>query len=109
MPICIVDAEGTLVFYNEHAEAILNQRFDETGDMKAAEWTAVFAVDDMERNSIAIEDWPLVQSYKNRRAMSQVVWLRCRDNAWRNVSWTSFPIIGQNDNFLGALAIFWEV
>jgi PAS domain-containing protein len=30
-PILLVDAEGTLVFYNEAAEEIFNQRFDETG------------------------------------------------------------------------------
>ena len=78
MPICIVDTEGTLIFYNEPAEAVLNQRFDETGDMKASEWTALFAVDDIDRNPVAIEDWPLVQAYKHRRAVSEIVWLRCR-------------------------------
>ena len=109
MPICIVDTAGTLIFYNEHAEAVLNQRFDETGDMKASEWTALFAVEDADRKSVPTDDWPLVQAYKKQRAISQIVWLRCRDNAWRNVSFTAFPIIGQNDTFLGALAIFWEV
>ena len=109
MPICIVDTEGTLIFYNEHAEAVLNQRFDETGDMKASEWTALFAVDDEDRKPVPTDDWPLVQAYKRRRAISQIVWLKCRDNAWRHVSFTAFPIIGQNDIFLGGLAIFWEV
>ena len=109
MPICIVDTEGTLIFYNEHAEAVLNQRFDETGDMKASEWTALFAVDDVNRKPVATDDWPLVLAYKNRRAVSQIVWLCCRDDAWCNVSFTAFPIIGQNGIFLGALAIFWEV
>jgi hypothetical protein len=28
-PIMLMDADGTLVFFNEPAEAILNQRFDE--------------------------------------------------------------------------------
>ena len=35
MPILIVDTEGTLIFYNEPAEVILDQRFDETGEMPA--------------------------------------------------------------------------
>jgi PAS domain-containing protein len=109
MPIGIVDAEGTLIYYNEQAEGILNQRFDETGDMKAEQWTAYFAVSDLARNPIAVEEWPLVQAYKDRRAVSRVVWLRCRDEAWRNVSFTSFPLIGQNGGFLGAIAIFWEI
>jgi hypothetical protein len=109
MPIGIVNAEGTLIFYNEHAEGILNQRFEETGDMKASEWTALFAVDDLDRKPIPVQDWPLVQAYKERRAVSRAVWLRCRDDAWRNISFTAFPLIGQNDRFMGALAIFWEI
>lgn len=109
MPIGIVDVDGNLIYYNEHAEAILNQRFDETGDMKASEWTAFFAVSDSERISIPVEEWPLVLAYKDRRAVSRIVWLRCGDGAWRNVSFTSFPLIGQNGGFLGAIAIFWEI
>ena len=107
MPICMVDPEGTLIYYNESAEGVLNQRFDETGDMKVSEWTALFAVSDVDRNPIPVEDWPLVLAYTARRAVSRVVWLRCRDDAWRNVSFTAFPLIGQNARFLGAMAIFW--
>ena len=52
MPILIADTEGTLVFYNEPAEAILNQRFEETGEMPATEWVKLFAIADEERNLI---------------------------------------------------------
>ena len=109
MPVGIVDADGTLIFYNEQAELLLNQRFDETGDMKASEWTELFGVEDLERKPIPVEDWPLVVAYKRRRAVSQIVWLRCRDGAWRNISFTAFPLIGQNGRFEGAMTIFWEV
>ena len=37
MPILLVDTEGTLVYYNEPAEAILNHRFEETGEVSADE------------------------------------------------------------------------
>ncbi len=109
MPICIVDTEGTLIFYNEPAEAILNQRFEETGDMLASEWGEIFAVADTERNKIELENWPLVVAYTKQQAVSRIVWMRCRDDAWHNISFTAFPIIGQAGEFLGALSIFWEV
>ena len=109
MPICIVDTEGTLIFYNEPAEGILNQRFEETGDMPAKEWGTIFAVADEEGNAIPLEEWPLVQAYKNQHAVSSIVWMRCRDDAWRNISFSAFPIIGQAGVFLGAMSIFWEV
>ena len=34
-PILIVDTDGTLIYYNEPAEVILDQRFDETGEVPA--------------------------------------------------------------------------
>jgi PAS domain-containing protein len=109
MPIGIVDSEGSLIFYNEPAEAILNQRFEETGDMTAKDWTAIFAVADENRTLLPQAEWPLVIAYTKRQAVSRVVWLRCRDGEWRNVSFTAFPIIGQGGQFLGAMTLFWEV
>lgn len=109
MPVGIVDAEGNLIFYNEQAEQILNQRFDETGDMKVGQWTAIFQVEDLDRKPIPITSWPLVVAYKDKRAVSQVVWLRCRDDIWRKLSFTAFPLIGQQGCFEGAMTIFWEV
>ena len=35
MPIFIVDPAGNLIFYNEPAEAILGQNYNETGMMPA--------------------------------------------------------------------------
>jgi hypothetical protein len=52
MPILIVDTGGTLIFYNDAAEVILDQRFEETGEMAAGEWTGLFAVADEARNPI---------------------------------------------------------
>ena len=105
----IVDTEGTLIYYNEPAELVLNQRYDETGDMPASVWGKEFAVDDEDRKPIPFEEWPLVIAYKRKRAVSRIVWLRCRDRAWRNVSFSAFPLIGQAGQFLGAMSIFWEV
>ena len=109
MPVGIVNAEGTLVYYNEQAELVINERFDETGDMKEEVWTSFFAIEDLDRKPVPVEAWPLVVAYKEQRAVSQIVWLRCRDDAWRNISFTAFPLIGQHGRFEGAMTIFWEV
>lgn len=101
-PIVIVDAEGMLIFYNEPAEAVLNQRYDETGDMLAAEWGAYFAVSDLDRNPIPVEEWPLVLAFTKQLAVARVVWLRCGDEKWRKINFTAFPIIGQAGDLLGA-------
>ena len=46
MPIFLVDLVGTLIFYNEPAEALLGRRYDETGDMPLEEWGTVFVPTD---------------------------------------------------------------
>ena len=46
VPIFLVDPVGTLIFYNEPAEALLGLRYDETGDMPLEEWGTVFVPTD---------------------------------------------------------------
>jgi PAS domain-containing protein len=109
MPILIVDTEGTLIFYNEPAEVILDQRFDETGEMSADEWSTLFAVADESRTPIAQEDRPTMLALSERKPFSRTVWMQCKNREWRHVIVTAFPLIGEKDQFLGAQMIFWEV
>ena len=108
-PILIVDTEGTLVFYNDAAETILDQRFDETGEVPADEWTGRFAVADEARNPIAQEDRPMMMALSERQPVSRTLWMRCGHREWRHMNITAFPLIGDGGQFLGAQMIFWEV
>ena len=108
-PILIVDTEGTLVFYNDAAETILDQRFDETGEVPADEWTGRFAVADEARNPIAQEDRPMMMALSERKPLSRTLWMRCGHREWRHMNITAFPLIGDGGQFLGAQMIFWEV
>jgi hypothetical protein len=108
MPILIVDTDGTLIFYNEPAEVILDQRFDETGEMAAEEWTGRFALADETRAPIAAEDRPLMMALSERRPISRTVWMRCGHREWLHMNITAFPLIGEAGQFLGAQMIFWE-
>jgi len=109
MPILIVDTEGTLIFYNEPAEVILDQRFDETGEMPADQWSTLFAIADESRAPIAQEDRPTMLALSERKPISRTVWMQCRNREWLHVSSTAIPLIGEKAQFLGAQMIFWEV
>lgn len=109
MPILIVDTEGTLIYYNEPAEVILDQRFEETGEMAAEDWTRLFAIADEERNPIAPDDRPLMMALSDRKPYFRAVWMRCGHREWRHVNITAFPLIGESGQFLGAKMIFWEI
>ena len=108
-PILLVDAEGTLVYYNEAAEAIFNQRFDETGEMSSEEWTARIAAMDDERKPVQPDDRAMMRAIHDRHPVTQTLWLRRSDGEWRHVHATAFPLIGERDTLFGAMSIFWEM
>jgi PAS domain-containing protein len=60
MPVFIVDPNGNLLFYNEPAEIILGQRFEETGAMPADEWGTVFSPLDDDGSPLARDHLPLL-------------------------------------------------
>jgi PAS domain-containing protein len=109
MPILLVDDEGTLIFYNEPAEAILNQRFEETGEIPADEWNKLVTVADEDRNPLAPEDRPMAVARLKRRPSSRKLWTRSGDREWRHVQITAFPLVGEHGHLLGVMSIFWEI
>jgi PAS domain-containing protein len=109
MPILLVDTEGTLIYFNEPAEAILNQRFEETGEIAADTWSTLFALKDEDLNPIAQEDRPTMVALSGRRPISRTVWMQCGHRDWKRMHITAFPLVGERRQFLGAQMIFWEV
>ncbi len=108
MPILLIDTAGTLVYYNEAAEAILGQHYDETGEMSEEEWSALFAAEDDARNPIPPESRPIMLVLSERRPITRSMWLRCGNGEWRYLNITVYPLIGEGGQLLGAQMIFWE-
>ena len=109
MPIFIVDTAGTLLFYNESAEAILGQRFEETGEMPAAEWSSRFRTVGDDGAPIPPERLPLMIALQEKRPAHLLFWIQGLDNVRRRIETTAIPLMGQAGRYLGAVAIFWEV
>jgi len=109
LPIFIVDEDGTLIFYNEPAEAILGQRFEETGEMPADEWAQAYTITDDDGMPVAPEGLPLTIALREHRPAHGRLTMVGRDHVRRQIEVTAFPLTGQADRHLGAVAIFWEV
>jgi PAS domain-containing protein len=107
-PIFVVDPEGTLEFYNEHAEGILGLRFEETGPMPVEEWASAFSPTDDTGTALAPEQLPLVVTLRDRVACHGGFWIRGLDGANRRLQVTALPLIGRDGIFVGAAALFWE-
>ena len=108
-PIMLMDADGTLVFFNEPAEAILNQRFDETGEITGDELIKLIEVADEGRKPIPPENRPTRVARIERRPVSQTVWTRTANTAWKHLQITTVPLLGENGTLLGVMHIFWEI
>ena len=108
-PILLVDAEGALIYYNEPAEAIFNQRFDETGEMPASEWTSRFTAVDDDRNPIPPKDRPMGRVLAECAPVSRTMWMRVSGGDWRHLNVTAFPLVSEKGQLFGAMSIFWAI
>ena len=109
MPIFIVNTQGTLLFYNEPAEVLLGQRFEETGELTTEQWAAAFVPTDHRNRPLPPENVPLVIALRERRPVHASLRIRGLDQIVRDIQVTAFPLVGRANRFLGAVAIFWEV
>jgi PAS domain-containing protein len=108
-PAFIIDVAGSVIFYNEAAERILGQKFDEAGEMPASRWTTIFRPTDDAGLTIPPEGLPLMVALEQRRPAHRTLWIQGIDGPKRRIEITALPLMGQADRFLGALAMFWEV
>lgn len=109
MPILLVDPAGHLLFFNEAAEAILGRRFEETGEIRRGEWSALFTPANEDGSPVPRQEQPLFIATEQRRPAYRRSWIRGLDGVTREIEGIAFPLLGLGDRFLGAAGIFWEI
>lgn len=108
-PLFIVDTLGSLVFYNEPAEAVLGRRFAETGPLTVDQWSGtMYEPEDVDGNRLALEEMPLGIALQNHKPAHRRMRVTGIDGVKREIEVTAFPIFAKADEFVGAVAIFWE-
>jgi PAS domain-containing protein len=106
--VFLVDAEGSVIYFNEVAEQLLGQRFIEGHGMTAAEYTELFQPSDDEGNPVPALESPLGIAITKRRPGHGRFTIRSADGVKRPLEATAFPLLAHTDECVGALAIFWE-
>lgn len=107
-PIFVIGADGRLVYYNEPAEALLGERFDEVGVMEAADWLDAFRPGDEAGLVLPADEVPLLIALRERRPVHRELWISGLDGVRRPIGATALPLVGQGGALLGAVAMFWE-
>ena len=108
-PSLIADAEGTLVFYNEAAEAVVGRRFSETGEMPLEEWLVPFEPRDTDSTPLPHERRPTHIALVERRPAHERYLITSTDGVEREIEVSAFPLFAHTDEFVGIVAIFWRV
>lgn len=109
IPVFIIDTVGNLIFYNTPAEETLGKRFEETGEMPVDVWSVIFKPVDEFAKPIPPEDLPLVKTLKNKLPYHRIFWIKSLHEQPEKIALTSYPIISRENEFLGAVAIFWKI
>ncbi len=107
-PMFVVDPDGTLVFFNEPAERVLGRTFAETGALGPQEWGTVFAPVDELGEPIPLDILPLTLALRELQPGHMSMKITGLDGEARLIAVTAFPLFARANEFVGALAIFWE-
>lgn len=107
-PMFVVDAAGDLVFYNEPAEDVLGRSFAEAGEMSAEALPSLFSPEDLEGKPLPLEELPLGIAIAARKPAHRDLRIAGLDGRKRVVSVTAFPLFARADQFVGAVAVFWQ-
>jgi PAS domain-containing protein len=106
--VFVVDPEGTAVYYNEVAEGLLGQTFAEAGELAKEQWGTVFMAQEADGSPVPVEHLPLGIALSKHEPAHRNFWIRSLDDIRREISVTAFPLFARAEEFVGAVAIFWE-
>lgn len=107
-PMLIVDPEAVLIYFNEAAEALIGERFAATGELPIGKWAARHQPTGADGERVDFDHWVLSDAILGRRPAQDTFSFLGGDGVWRTVTSDVYPLIVTNDEFVGAVAIFWE-
>jgi PAS domain-containing protein len=106
--VFLVDPNGTLIYYNEGAERILGQAFVEGRSVAADEWSTVFTPVDDQGRPLPLGELPLGVTLRDRHPAHRDLRIVGVDGISRTIEVTAIPLFAHADEFVGAIAVFWE-
>ena len=104
----VVDRDGTLVYFNERCSEILGRTFAEVGEMKMDEWSTTFSPTTPEGSPISPEDLALVRAINHHEPAHEKIKIQSADGTTRHIAVTALPFFSRREEFVGAMAVFWE-
>lgn len=108
VPMLLADENGDLLFFNEAAERLLGQRFDDVGELDLTERRRIFSFRDAEGSPLPEDQAPLVIALHEHRPVHRRVAMLGLDGRDHDIEVTAFPLLGGGGHLIGGVAMFWE-
>jgi PAS domain S-box-containing protein len=107
-PLAIIDADGTLVFFNEPAELIIGNTPSELGELSEEAWRARFSATHPDGSPATLDDMPTVRARRERAPAHATLVVTTQDGRTRTLEVTAFPLLVGDTEIAGVVALFWE-
>lgn len=108
-PAFLVARDGSMLFYNEGAGALLGVPFEEVGRMDPSEWIGSFGPFDDDGNPIAIDDLALTTALREGRPAHSDFTIRSTKGETHQIAASGMPIVGAEHGASGAIIFFWPL
>lgn len=106
-PSFLVDGQGTMVFYNEAAAALLGRSFEDAGQMTAEQWTAAFGPLSTGGEPLEFDEITLTKAVQDGRPAHGSFRIKTTNSPRQLVEAAAFPLVASESASSGAMIMFW--
>jgi hypothetical protein len=107
-PMFLIDAAGTLVFFNEAAELMLGKSYGEVGPITALEFGTMLATAYLDGTPMRRRDSAPGVAFYRREPCHQSVLASTLDGTREQFEVTAYPLFGRVGEMHGVLTLFWR-
>src|SRR4029079_8757774 len=98
---------GDLLFFNEAAEQLLGQRFDDVGSISLGDARRTLSFRDLEGHELTLDQTPLLVALRERRSVHRLLRINALDGRDHDIEVTAFPLLSGGGHLIGGVAMFW--
>jgi PAS domain-containing protein len=105
IPMSLLGPTGNVLFYNEPAEPIYGQRFEESGGVELGQF---LQPSDASGTPLKREERPLMIALDRGVPAHRPLFIKSGADGWREIEVTGLPLVALDGRRLGALCLFWD-
>ena len=108
-PFLVIDRDGTLVYFNEHAERLIGSTSGDLCPLPESAWRQRFSIERLDGSEVADEESPSATARRERRPVHETLVYTGLDGERRVLEVTATPLLGRGDALEGVFLLLWEV